>query len=109
MPPHESAFWRAREPDDAPWDLERMLLAEQIDLLSLLVWAKTKDGSKNRNRPKPYPRPGARPKKFGKKPLPIEDMREWLGWNSTPTPTVEQFDFDYKPPRDSRGRFVKRS
>lgn len=108
MPPEGSAMWREREPEDSPWTHQLMLLAEQIDLLSLLVWAKTKDGSRNRNRPKPYPRPGARPKKFGKKPLPLDEMKEWLGWDASPTPTAEQFDFTpTMRPRDERGRFVK--
>ena len=31
---------------------EIMLLASIVDRLSLLLWAQTKDGSKNRNRPK---------------------------------------------------------
>lgn len=32
--------------------LDQMLLAQQADILHLLLWAKTKDGQKNRNRPK---------------------------------------------------------
>lgn len=35
---------------NAPSDV--MLLAAAVDRLSLLVWAKTEDGRKNRNRPK---------------------------------------------------------
>ena len=34
------------------YPLETMLLASAVDKLSLLLWAKTKDGAKNRNRPK---------------------------------------------------------
>lgn len=32
--------------------LEQMLMAMQVDTLQLLLWTKTKDGQKNRNRPK---------------------------------------------------------
>lgn len=35
------------------------MLADVIDALNTLVWFKTKDGQKGRNRPKPYPRPQA--------------------------------------------------
>lgn len=34
------------------------LLALCADSLAWLVWSKTKDGSKNRRRPRPIPRPG---------------------------------------------------
>lgn len=34
------------------YPLKTMLLASAVDRLSLLVWAKTKDAEKNRNRPK---------------------------------------------------------
>lgn len=34
------------------YPLKTMLLASAVDRLSLLVWAKTKDAGKNRNRPK---------------------------------------------------------
>ena len=33
-------------------NLSEMLLASTVDKLNLLVWTKTEDGSKNRNRPK---------------------------------------------------------
>lgn len=34
------------------YPFETMLLASAVDKLSLLLWVKTKDGAKNRNRPK---------------------------------------------------------
>ena len=40
------------------WDVQDYLLAEIADAQRWLVWAKTKDGQKNRNMPKPIPRPG---------------------------------------------------
>lgn len=80
MPPSKSAVWLEKNPDDAPWGLREMLLAEIVDMQHLALWSKTKDGEKNRNRPKPIERPGARPERFGKKPLPLDDMKTWLGW-----------------------------
>lgn len=54
--PH-SALVRAADPDHL-WDLHAHLLANIADSLNLLVWFKTRDGQKGRNRPKPIPRPG---------------------------------------------------
>lgn len=36
------------------WTIDQMLLAQATDRLSLLWWAKTKDGQKNRNRPQMF-------------------------------------------------------
>ena len=46
-------------------------------------WMRSKDGRKNRNRPKPVPRPGLEPdeKTYGKDALDIDEMRAWLGWS----------------------------
>ncbi len=80
MPQHISALAAERNPNDSPWGLREHLLAELTDIQRLALWTKTKDGAKNRNRPKPIERPGRRPEKFGKKPLSIDRMKEWLGW-----------------------------
>jgi len=42
----------------------------------------SKDGQKNKNRPKQIPRPGVVPdkKKFGGNAESIDTIREWLGW-----------------------------
>ncbi|WP_052372591.1 DUF5361 domain-containing protein [Nocardia otitidiscaviarum] len=62
------------------WGLKEMLLADMVDSLRWLVWAKTKDAQKGRNRPKPVPRPGvAKPERIGEKAS-IADMNEFLGW-----------------------------
>lgn len=45
-------------PDSHEWGLREFLLAELVDVTNLALWFKTKDGQKNRNRPKPWPRPG---------------------------------------------------
>jgi hypothetical protein len=40
------------------WTADRDLLATVADELAVLIWMKTKDGSKGRNYPKPIARPG---------------------------------------------------
>ncbi|KZM68362.1 DUF5361 domain-containing protein [Nocardia terpenica] len=56
--PRDSALMAAAHPEAARWGQSEFLLAELVDLTALLLWAKTTDGAKNRNRPRPYPRPG---------------------------------------------------
>ncbi|ATL65146.1 DUF5361 domain-containing protein [Nocardia terpenica] len=56
--PRDSALMAAAHPEAARWGQGEFLLAELVDLTALLLWAKTVDGAKNRNRPRPYPRPG---------------------------------------------------
>lgn len=81
MPQERSALAAERHPEDSAWGLLHMLTAELVDVQRVALWAKTKDGAKNRNRPKPIERPGRRPEKFGKKPLELDKMRDWLGWS----------------------------
>lgn len=77
----ESALSRAIRGEDWPWQLQEMLLADVADSLHWLVWAKTKAAQKNRNQPKPIPRPGvAKPERIGDQPVSIADMNEFLGW-----------------------------
>ena len=45
-------MWRAYD-ERAVWTAERTLLAAIVNDLNWLVWSKTKDGQRNRNRPKP--------------------------------------------------------
>ncbi|MFJ2506328.1 DUF5361 domain-containing protein [Microbacterium sp. NPDC087592] len=75
--PSDSALWMEQNPDHM-WGLPEFLLAEVVDSLHMLWWSKTKDGHKNRNRPKPLERPGRRPERMGKKPLPLDEMAVWL-------------------------------
>lgn len=75
--PGESALWMEQNPDHM-WGLSEFLLADVADTLHMLFWAKTKDGAKNRNRPNPIERPGRRPERMGKKPLPLDEMADWL-------------------------------
>ena len=55
--PAGSAVHRATDPDHA-WTIEALLLAHVVDLLALSVWQR---GGGKGPRPKPIPRPGARP------------------------------------------------
>ena len=78
--PPDSAVARAANPQWM-WGLPEMLLADVVDSLRWLAWAKTRDGQRNRNRPKPVPRPGiAEPERIGDAPVSIADMNEFLGW-----------------------------
>ena len=80
--PAGSALHRALHPDAAPWGLPEHLLAVIADAVTAGNWMQSKDGQKNRNRPKPIPRPGVVPdkKQFGGKAEDMATIREWLGW-----------------------------
>lgn len=56
MLPRGSRTFSTIDPEFA-WEQEHYLLANIANSLQLLVWAKTKDGQKNRNRPKPIEPP----------------------------------------------------
>lgn len=49
--PEGARVWRAYDERSA-WTAERTLLAAILNDLNWLVWSKTKDGQRNRNRPK---------------------------------------------------------
>lgn len=57
MLPRGCRTFSAIEPEFL-WTQEDYLLANIANSLNLLVWAQTKDGQKNRNRPKPIEPPG---------------------------------------------------
>lgn len=105
--PQSSAVARAVEPEQSTWGLSEQLLALVADYLAWLQWAQTEDGSKNRNRPKPIPRPGVESddevRKFGSDPVALNALDEFLGWAADKVVEAKR-----KPPRDARGRFVKR-
>lgn len=75
--PAESAVWMQENPDHV-WGLPEFLLADVAVTLRVMLWAKTKDGARNRNRPKLIERPGARPERLGRKPIPLDEMDAWL-------------------------------
>lgn len=58
--PEGSRVRLAYDPE-AVWTTDRALMASAINLLSLIWWSKTKDGSKGRNRPRLIG-PGAKPR-----------------------------------------------
>jgi hypothetical protein len=56
MLPRGSRVMAAVNPEYS-WTQEDYLLADAANSLRILVWSKTKDGQKNRNRPKPIEPP----------------------------------------------------
>lgn len=76
-----SRLYSAWQPDAAGWDTQTMLLAFIADLLNWRNWTLTPEGSKNRNRPKPIPRPGVKaPRSEGSRPQAskLSDIRKRL-------------------------------
>lgn len=64
---------------DGIWDFDRVLAALVVDALNVLVWQRTKDGSKGRNRPKPIaPQPKREGRHIGGKAMTIEQLNEIL-------------------------------
>lgn len=93
--PPASALARELYGEDAHWGLLEQLAAAMVDAQNLANWLQSKDGAKNRNRPKPIPRPGVKAdkdiNKFGKDAVPIDEMADFLGWSTelaTPEPVV---------------------
>lgn len=79
----KSLFARAYNPD-VIWTLEALLQAEVIDTLHDLRWMKTKDGSKNRNRPKPLKRPGVEVREDEEvvgDAMEMDDLKALIGWS----------------------------
>ena len=69
------------------WTRDQMIAASQADALNWLVWSKTRDGQKNRNRPKPIPRPGVDDGKGrvkDAKSMPIDELKQFLARPRTP-------------------------
>lgn len=71
--PGDSAVHRAVQGDDANWTLTDQLLAQLIDDYRMANHGK---GPK----PEPIPRPGTRKPQFAGKGIPIDDMKQRLGW-----------------------------
>lgn len=78
--PQDSAVFRSFYPDEAMWGLREQLLAAAVDALNVANWQR--GSGKRKDYPKPIPRPGVEPtsKTYGSKPVPIDEMAEWLGW-----------------------------
>lgn len=107
--PQDSATIVGDDHEDAMWDLHAHLQASILDGIRWLQWSKTKDGEKNRNRPKPIPRPGVddrqtERRQFGAEPMPLDDLNKLLGWGDGPQPIGNKKG---ARARDERGRFTK--
>jgi hypothetical protein len=79
--PHGSAIHRSLAPEEAEWGINTYLLANVADAVTWLVWAKTEDGSKNQNMPKPIRRPGDVDKPA--RGISMTEAAKALGWSTT--------------------------
>lgn len=81
--PRTSALYRSQHGvEEYEWGLPEHLLADVADTLHWLQWKDTKDASRNRNQPKPIPRPGIideSKQRVGSGSLPVDQMLTWLG------------------------------
>jgi hypothetical protein len=77
----DSALARAMNPD-VHWGISELLLAEAVDTLHWLQWAKTKDAQYKRNMPKPVPRPGVDTSQYEVigEAMEMDDLDRALGW-----------------------------
>ena len=77
--PRSSALYRAMNPDEAEWGLTEQLLAVVADYTAVGNWQRGQ--GKQKDYPKPIPRPGVQgDKRYGKQAVSIDEMAEWLGW-----------------------------
>jgi Family of unknown function (DUF5361) len=81
----DSNVVRATDPKRAGWTTHTMLMADMVDSLNWLVWAKTEAAQKGGSPPSPIERPGvlgptARPG-AKVKPSTLSRMKEISGWN----------------------------
>lgn len=76
----DSAIRQVTQPIESAWDTQTYLAAGTVDLLRMLVWMKTKDAQKGRNRPEPLPRPGDKPKqeRFGNADMSMDEVSAFL-------------------------------
>lgn len=87
--PHSNLFG-ATSPKTAGWDRLAMLMADAVDDLNWLVWAKTKAAADGGDPPDPLERPGVKSKQgrpgAKTKPMPISKIREKAGLDQTQDP-----------------------
>jgi hypothetical protein len=79
--PVTSALTRSQNPDDFGWFRQEQLLALIADHLAAGNWQRGGGKKSKMPYPKPIERPGTRPTRFGKDPIPLDDMAAWLGWD----------------------------
>lgn len=80
------------------WTLDQHLLALTYDQLAIANWQRSKNGAKNRNRPKPISPLAKRGKRYGKTDRSPEEVKAYLA-RFGPAPAVEPSP----PNRDERG------
>lgn len=74
----DTAVYRALHADWEWQPLTAQLLGVQADALNLLWWAKTRDGSKNRHRPRSvFPR-DEKPRMADAQLMTVDELREYL-------------------------------
>lgn len=80
--PRQSAAAAEMVGEKSRWSDSEHLLAALVDLTQLHVWMASKDGAKNRNRPKPLRRPGQAPagRRFGRGRYTAAQLTEIFGW-----------------------------
>ncbi|MFC4374088.1 DUF5361 domain-containing protein [Nocardia halotolerans] len=80
--PMESALLRVMYPEASRWQTAEHLLADVADSLHWLMWARTDDGRRGRNRPEPIARPGLKSdrERVGTATQ-LDQMNEFLGWH----------------------------
>lgn len=79
--PDDASVWRNLEEMNR-WPVSAHLIATVIDQLNLILWSKTEDGEKGRNRPDPIPRPGVEEKKKNSdgevQAMDLDELKEFL-------------------------------
>ena len=84
VPPADDPVWSEQRKDGPPfdpsrWGLDQHLMASLVDGIRALIWQKTEDGSKGRNVPEPWPRPGVtQVESKTSDGVSMEDMEAWL-------------------------------
>lgn len=80
--PPTSALGRSLEAEneeeqgDRYWDLHAHILAAILDTLRLILWVLT--GHKKKNKPEPTKRPGARPSRFGRTTMSLDEAATFM-------------------------------
>lgn len=76
---------RVTNPDYAFWlgsSGIQNLLAQLVDVGNVQIWQQSKDGKRNRNRPKPIKRPWSKTtdtQQIGRGPIPADEWATWWG------------------------------
>ena len=69
------------------WPIETYLLADIADGIRFIAWSKTKDAERNRARPTPIPRPGAKTAASEIQTMTADEMKRYLARPRIEIPT----------------------